>query len=229
MASLKTVTITLGVISTFCTIASAAPILDASQELDNGWPGGYPTTAAWHSQTLTPTNEYLSSIEVFVRPGNYTPSPWNLIMDVYGQSADNGLSLSTLLGSKTVSINTAASIFEWYAFDFDEVDISSYTADAGTGRLLVVLKSDTNYGSGTISRAIAGSATTSTPNPYDGGIWRYTLNSGGTWTVTGGSAVNAVGGGDMAFRLYTTAAVPEPIALAPAALVGAFLMRRRSR
>lgn len=196
--------------------AVAAPILDQSQTTSFGSsPGGFPGTVAWQAQTVSPTQGTLTSIDI-----NFADDrPINATIEVYGQTTDNGFSLDTLLGSSTRSIGSTTGTWtrDWYSFDFNNVDISSYTSAHGTGRLLFVVKSDSNQADGETRRIYGSNA-----DVYAGGIWRYTSNSGGLWINVGG----ANGNFDMAFRLYT---VPEPGSLALLGLGagGLFLKRRR--
>jgi hypothetical protein len=190
--------------SAVCILAAAtlaATILDQSQpDKVNISPGGYPTTTHWMAQNLTPTDQtstrlYLDSVELQLATGT---KPINVIVEIYGQKNDNGLSLTTLLGSSTLKdIHDAKR--NWYAFKFDDLQIGSYTSGAGTGRLLMVVKSDSDPEKGEVRRIYGGSG-----NPYSGGQWRYTLNSGRNWATVGGKAVEEKGGSDMAFKLHIT-------------------------
>jgi hypothetical protein len=197
--------------------SNASPILDQSQTTSFGIsPAGYPSTFNWQAQTVSPTQGTLTSIDI-----NFADDrSISATVAVYGQTTDNGFSLATLLGSSTKQIGstTGTWIRGWYSFDFNNLDISSYTSAHGTGRLLFVVKSNSDQETDELRR-IYGSNT----DLYAGGLWKYTPDSGSTWLKVGGASKNY----DMAFRLYT---VPEPGSLALFGLgAGGLLLKRRRR
>jgi hypothetical protein len=202
------------------TAVVAAPILDQSQTTGFGIsPGGYPTTVYWQGQTVSPTQGILTSIDIAYG----SEHSMNATIDVYGQTANNGFSLSTPLGSSTRSIGSTTGdwVMDWYSFNFNNVDIRQYTSAHGAGRLLFVVKSDSDPVPGENRFLYGGGGTTE--DLYPGGMWQYSLTSGTSWSVVGGVGVTT----DVAFRLYTEA-VPEPASLG-LMLIGCagILMRRR--
>lgn len=163
--------------------AWAEVVLDQSQiefDLTNS---GFPSATAWVGQTVTPTGSYLESVDVFITAGS---QPWDAILEIYGQAEDNGFSLSNLLASSTLTSITSPNITK-YTFNFNHIDISGFKHTAGTGRLLLVLKSNSTGASRYIFFKSG--------NPYEQGIQKYTTDSGTNWVSREG---------DMTFNVYTS-------------------------
>lgn len=163
--------------------AWAEVVLDQSQAEYDLANSGFPSTAEWVGQTVTPTGNYLESVDVFITAGS---PPWDAILEIYGQTEDNGFSLSNRLASNTLTSITSQNITK-YTFKFNHIDISGFKHTAGTGRLLLVLKSNST-GSGRYIFFKSG-------NPYDRGIQKYTPDSGTNWVARAGA---------MTFNVYTS-------------------------